>query len=322
MSNIPLEKHLPNTSRIVYGCMGIGGEWDSTPTTQAQLKAAYSAIDAALDAGIKIFDQADIYRNGKSEASFGSFLKQKPSLRDSIYIQSKCGIRPQDSIGPGRYDFSSQWILESVENILRRLNSEYLDVLFLHRPDPLVEMDELAMAISRLRASGKIRQLAVSNMHHHQIQQMESMLGIPIVANQLEMSLAKLDWLNDGVTVGSTTTQNTYTSGLLEYCQAKGIQLQAWGCLAQGQFSKSQVSSDDSSIQETAKYIQTLCAKYKVQSEAILIAFLLRHPAKIQPVIGTSNPERIRAAVAGCDIQFTREEWYNLFVKSRGVELP
>ena len=195
--------------------------------------------------------------------------------------------------------------------------------MLLHRPDPLVELDELASAVSALHNSGKFDYLGVSNMNHHQISFLQSALDIPIVANQIEMSLAKLDWLNEGVMVGTTGYQNSnYTSGTLEYCRLNGIQLQAWGSLAQGMFSDSGLHSEQENVRVTTDYISTLCEKYQVPNEAIVLAFLLRHPANIQPVIGTLNLERIKACAAAPNVTLTREEWYSLFVKARGHNLP
>ena len=323
MSQYPINKHLPNASKLAYGCMGLGGGWNDNPLSSENIKQARSVIDTALEAGINVFDHADIYTFNKAEKAFGEALKQSSSLRESMYIQSKCGIRFEDESGPGRYDFSADWVTQSVNGILKRLYTDKIDVLFLHRPDPLVELDELATALSTLRNDGKFDFLGVSNMNHHQINFLQSALDMPIVANQVEMSLAKLDWLNEGVMVGTPGYQNiSHSSGTLEYCRLNGIQLQAWGSLAQGMFSEAGLRSDKENVRETAEYIATLCEKYQVPSEAIVLAFLLRHPAKIQPVIGTSNLERIKACALATHVTLTREEWYSLFVKARGHALP
>ncbi|MBC7005718.1 aldo/keto reductase [Photobacterium sp. BZF1] len=323
MSQYPINKHLPKASKLAYGCMGLGGGWNDNPVSPEHISQARRVIDTALEAGINVFDHADIYTFNKAEIAFGEALKQIPSLRESMYIQSKCGIRFEDESAPGRYDFSADWVTQSVNGILKRLHTEKIDVLFLHRPDPLVELDALASALSSLHSDGKFDFLGVSNMNHHQIGFLQSALDMPIVANQIEMSLSKLDWLNDGVMVGTPGYQNnTYTSGTLEYCRLNGVQLQAWGSLAQGMFSEGGLHSEQENVRVTTEYITTLCEKYQVPSEAIVLAFLLRHPAKIQPVIGTSNLERIKACAKAPNVTLTREEWYSLFVKARGHVLP
>ncbi|MEF1289041.1 aldo/keto reductase [Vibrio sp. M260118] len=323
MDQSPISKYLPNASQLVYGCMGLGGGWNDNPLQADDIRQAQSVVETALESGINVFDHADIYTFSKAEQAFGEVLKYNPSLRDSMYLQSKCGIRFEDDLGPGRYDFSAEWVTESLNGILSRLNTEKLDVFLLHRPDPLVELDELAGALNRLKQAGKFDHLGVSNMNHHQIEFLQSALDMPIVANQVEMSLAKLDWLNDGVMVGTPSQQEiNFASGTLEYCRSNNVQLQAWGSLARGAFSEQGRHSDSESVRNTAEYVATLCHKYQVPSEAIVLAFLRRHPASIQPVIGTTNLERIKACAVATSISLTREEWYSLFVKARGHALP
>ncbi|MEZ8824580.1 aldo/keto reductase family oxidoreductase [Vibrio amylolyticus] len=323
MKQYLINKHLPNASNIAYGCMGLGGGWDDQPFTGQNTTQAQQVIETALEANINLFDHADIYTRGKAESVFGEVLKQSPSLRDHLYLQSKCAIRFEDEQAPGRYDFSADWVTHSVNNSLKRLHTETLDILLLHRPDPLMEVDELAQALSKLHEAGKFQHLGVSNMSHHQIQFLQAHLDMPIIANQVEMSLSKLDAFNEGVMVGSEGDhQNTYTPGTLEHCRLNNIQIQAWGCLAQGAFSEKGLSSEHQHIRETAEYVATLSNAYQVPTEAIVLAFLLRHPANIQPVIGTTNLERIKASALATSITLTREEWYTLFVKARNSRLP
>lgn len=321
--NIPLTNPLSKTSQIAYGCMGLGGGWNNNPVTNEHVQQANEVIDTALESGITVFDHADIYTFNKAEIAFGSVLKQTPSLRDDMFIQSKCGIRFKDESAPGRYDFSSEWITHSVNGILKRLHTEKLDMLLLHRPDPLMGLHDLAASLERLNAAGKFDYLGVSNMNLHQIRFLQSALDLPIVANQIEMSLAKLDWLNDGVLVGNEGMQNVdFVSGTLEHCQMNNIQIQAWGCLAQGRYSEVGLHSEDANIRNTAQLVLNLSEKHQVPSEAIVLAFLLRHPANIQPVIGTTNLDRIRASALATTVTLSREEWYRLFVTSRGHALP
>lgn len=324
MKNVlPLSKHLTNVSEIAYGCMGQGGGWNDNPVSQDDVYQTQAIIETAMASGINLFDHADIYTFSKAEQAFGQVLKSQTELRDQMFLQSKCGIRFQGEGNVGRYDFSAHWVQSSVEGILERLNTEKLDVLLLHRPDPLMELDELARTLQNLHSEGKVEHFGVSNMSGHQIEYLQSALDRPLVVNQMEMSLAKLDWLNDVVLVNSQGLNGSdWAPGTLEYCRTNDVQLQAWGCLAQGRFSEQGLNSEDENVRATSKYVQQLAEKYSVPSEAIVLAFLLRHPAGIQPVIGTTNLDRIRASVAASMVNLTREEWYNLFVYSRGQALP
>ncbi|NOH97929.1 aldo/keto reductase [Vibrio sp. 99-70-13A1] len=320
---IPLSNYLPNVSTIAYGCMGLGGGWNQNPTSKEDVKQANEIIELALESGINLFDHADIYTFTKAEQAFGSVLKQTPSLRDNMFIQSKCGIRFEGEGNVGRYDFSSDWVSESVDSILQRLNTEKLDVLLLHRPDPLMDLEELAKTMQSIHKQGKVDYFGVSNMNSHQIQFLQSALELPIVANQMEMSLAKLDWLDEGVMVNTEGYhQSDFPTGTIEHCRMNGIQLQAWGCLAQGRFSESGHHSEHENVRKTAHYVTQLADQYGVTSEAIVLAFLLRHPANIQPIIGTTNLDRIKASSQATQVQLSREEWYNLYVYSRGQALP
>ncbi|CAH7244398.1 Aldo/keto reductase [Vibrio chagasii] len=321
--NIPLSNHLDGVGQIAYGCMGLGGGWNDNPVTTADVAQTRSVIDTALESGINLFDHADIYTFSKAEQAFGQALQQAPELRDQMFIQSKCGIRFEGEGNVGRYDFSADWVSQSVEGILKRLNTEKLDVLLLHRPDPLMDLDELARTLENLKVQGKVDFVGVSNMNSLQIQYLQSALGQPIVANQVEMSLAKLDWLNDGVMINSQGHhQSDFAAGTLEHCQMNNIQLQAWGCLAQGRFAEQGLYSEHENVKKTTHYVAQLANQSGVESEAIVLAFLLRHPAGIQPVIGTTNLERIKASAVATQINLTREEWYNLYVYSRGQALP
>ncbi|KZN48510.1 aldo/keto reductase [Pseudoalteromonas luteoviolacea] len=318
---LPIQKYFPTVGPIAYGCMGLGGQ--GPHLTSADVMQAHSVIDCALESNISFFDHADIYRDGRAEQVFGKVLSERPDLRAKMVIQSKCGIRKKNDEQVGRYDFSSEWVKHSVDGILSRLNIEYLDVLMLHRPDPLMQIDELAEQISRLKRQGKINHIAVSNMNLHQMSFLQSALNMPIISNQIEMSLAKLDWLNDGVMVGSQGNHLVdFVSGTLEYCQQHEIQLQAWGSMAKGQFSEQGLYSDELRVRKTSQLVKKLAHKYHVSVEAIVLAFVLRHPAKVQPVIGTTQEIRIKNAVEAIDVCLEREDWYNLYVSSRGNPLP
>ena len=179
----PLAHYLNQHSPLVYGCMGLGGGWNTNPITAEDIKQTQAIMEFCLEQGVKIFDHADIYTFGKAERAFGQVLKQAPSLRDQMSIQSKCGIRFADEKGGKRYDFSAQWITHSVEQILQRLHIDQIDVLLLHRPDPLMQLDELAQTLIALNAEGKIAHIGVSNMHTAQLAFLQSALPMPIRLN-------------------------------------------------------------------------------------------------------------------------------------------
>ena len=316
-----MQAYFPHASRLIYGCMGLGGGWNDSPATQNDVDQARAIVGKVLELNINVFDHADIYTFGKAENVFGQVLKQAPSLRENMLIQSKCAIRFEDLLGPKRYDFSAHYIQSSVEGILSRLNIEQLDILLLHRPDPLMELEEVAGVLQQLQTQGKIKHVGVSNMHGHQIAYLQSALDTPIVANQLEMSLAFRDWLEDGITTNSAANrQMGYAPGTLEYCMSHKVQLQAWGSLAQGRYTGAK--SEGAHDKATAKLVASLAAQYETTPEAIVLAWLMKHPAKIQPVLGSTNLSRIEASQRAMDVTLTREHWYLLFETARGQEMP
>jgi predicted oxidoreductase len=325
MPIMPLEQRGIAGSRLVLGCMPFGGGWNRDPLSKADIQKAEQAVDAALSIGVSMFDHADIYTMGKAEETFGTILKARPELREQIIIQSKCGIRFAEGSVPGRFDFSKEHILSSVDGILSRLNIDYLDVLLLHRPDPLVEPDEVAEAFGKLKSAGKVRYFGVSNMSVAQIRFLQRALPDQLAVNQLEMSLLHLDWLDQGVHVNQKAgTSVNFSEGLMEYCQMERIQIQAWGPLAQGRFSGRSVENEPENVRKTADLVSQMAAVKETTPEAIVLGWLMRHPAMIQPVIGTTNAERIIACQdAERQAQLmTREEWYTLYVSARGQNMP
>lgn len=319
----PLANQLSQFSPLVYGCMNLGGGWNSNALSAADIAEAHQAVDAALEAGIRIFDHADIYTHGKAEQAFGKVLAERPELRQQMSLQSKCGIRFADDDGPQRYDFSGQWLTQSVDNILRRLQIEQLDILLLHRPDPLMQPEEVAATFGQLIQSGKVKHFGVSNMQQHQIALLQSSLVDPLLVNQLELSLSHLAWLDEGTTAGSSGQPPVnFSSGTIEYCRRHKVQLQAWGSLSQGLFSGKDVSKQSAAVQATAALVARLAAEYQVSQEAIVLGWLMRHPAHIQPVIGSINPKRIAACGQASQVQLSREHWYALYLAARGQALP
>lgn len=324
MRLMPLQRRNIPVSQLVLGCMGLGGGWDSSPITQDHIRQAHRAVDSALSIGINMFDHADIYTRGKAEQVFGLVLRDRKDLREQIFIQSKCGIRFQESARiPGRYDFSSQHIRKSVDGSLQRLGTEYLDFLLLHRPDPLMDPEEVGQTLQDLKRSGKVRHFGVSNMNAGQIQLLQAFCEEPIVVNQLEMSLAKIGWLETGVHVNQEAAKkNTFPDGTMEYMQLQEIQIQAWSPLAQGIFSGRTLDHQPASIQAAARLVQEFAEQKQTTREAVVLAWLMKHPAGIQPVIGTTNPDRIQACKDASSTLLNREEWYSLYVASRGEPLP
>ena len=318
-ATLPLRTHLRDASALVYGCMPLGGDWNGGPVTEADVAQARAAIEAALDIGITLFDHADIYRRGKAETVFGEVLRRNPGLRDRMRLQSKCGIRFAEGTNVGRYDLSAAHIEASVNGILQRLGVEQLDLLLLHRPDALMEPAEIAHAFGRLQAAGKVNHFGVSNMHAGQMRWLQSALAEPLVVNQLELSLAKLDAIDAGTTFNDPQAAARpgamAWAGTLEYAQQHGVQLQAWGSLAQGRF-------NDPAASPAAQVVHEIAEAHRTTANAVLLAWLLRHPAGIQPVIGTSHPERIRACADATRITLSRDEWYRLYVTARGQALP
>ncbi len=298
--------------------MGLGGTWDDNPYTAADVRHAEAAIGAALDAGITVFDHADIYRHGKSEAVFGEVLAASPGLRQRITLQTKCGIRLPGNGRPGHYDLRGPSILRCVEESLTRLRTDSLDVLLLHRPDPLVGPEEIAEALASLHRQGLVRRFGVSNMSAAQIAHLQAHVDVPLVVNQLEMSLHRRDWVETGVLLNTAAaTSNGFPHGTLEYCSANGIALQAWGALAQGRFTGSEPTP-------AGELVRRLAARKSTTPETVLLWWLQRHPAGIAPVIGTARPDRITACrdAVRREPELTHEEWYELWIAARGTPLP
>ena len=303
-------------SRIAFGCMRLSDD----------RKTAMASITAALDQGINFFDHADIYGRGARETVFSGIWSQVPGLRDKIVLQSKCGIRfagDPDPSAPQRYDFSREHVVRSVEGSLSRLKTDYLDVLLLHRPDLLMEPAEVAGAFDELHASGKVRHFGVSNHTGAQIALLQKWVKQPIVANQLLLSVLDAQVMEVGINLTRRPLLNRIRGdGALEFCQMSGITIQAWGPLAGGAVSGNLPDQAEERVVETAKLVAEIADARDISREAIVIGFLLRHPAGIQPVIGTTNPARIAAACQAVDADLTREEWYRLFMAGRGDDLP
>lgn len=301
-------------SSLALGCMGMGGEWNHSPLTEQTKKDALITIEAALEQGINFFDHADIYTYGKSEEAFSGLWDTNLVKREDIYIQSKCGIRLKGTLSEHsapHYDFSYQYIMDSVDGILKRLKVDYLDSLLLHRPDALVEPEEVAKAFSELETLGKVRSFGVSNHNPNQIELLKRYIEQDLIVNQMELSLVQANLIDEGMNVNSLANPIDHRSqGTLEYARMNNMTIQAWSPLATGLLTKESVEAP---YQLAQNVIKEYASEYGVNQEAILIAWLLRHPANIQPVVGTKNPNRIKAACEGTKITLTREQWYRLY---------
>ena len=321
---------LPNTdlyvSRLIAGCMGLGGGWGERVSISGEIEAeADKFLGAALDLGINFFDHADIYARGRAEEVFGRALRKRPGLRSEIVLQTKCGIRwagdPEGS--PQRFDFSAEHILRSVDSSLRRLGTDYIDVLLLHRPDVLWEGEEISSAFFKLKSSGKVRYFGVSNQNRAWMEYLQSFLPDPLVANQLQMSLLHHDFAEVGISFNQNTPDYPKGwEGVIEYCRLKGVSLQAWSPLDKGALVGDGAAAKPGSAGAAAALVRQYAESRSVPLEAVALAWLLRHPAGIQPVLGTVRPERLAACAKSVEITLSREEWYSLFEAARGRAMP
>lgn len=344
-------------SALIYGCMGLGGGWDKEEWDEGDYAVAEAAVEAALAGGINFFDHADIYSRTKAEAVFGEVLARNPGMRGRMIVQTKCGIRLGDTPVPGmpgRYDMGREWILEAARASLGRLRCGAIDVLLLHRPDPLLEVAEVAAAFRQLRKEGTVRAFGVSNMNRFQMAALQEALAkdrIPLVANQLEFSLLKADLIETGISVnqrpwapapwkgefdsGAGTAAAAFSpgvDGLLEHCRATGVMVQTWGSLAQGRLTgrkgpgrggaAAKGSEGDAALGKASALVAELAEKRGVAPEAILLAWVLRVPGGLRPLVGSANPERIKAACAAAKVQLSREDWYRLWIAARGAGMP
>lgn len=295
-------------SALVQGCMRI----DAMSSKEIE-----ALIKKDLELGINFFDHADIYGKGVCEQKFGEILKKEPSLREQIVLQSKCGIHHSET---NHYDFSKEYILQCVENSLQRLQTDHLDYLLLHRPDALMEPMEVAEAFEQLYESGKVLHFGVSNHNSYQIELLQSCVKQPLEINQMQMSLLHTPMIDAGINVNTFHPQGIDRDGMtLDYCRLKNITLQCWSPFQYGMFEG--VFLGNPKFPEVNERIDALAKKYEVSANAIATAWLLRHPANMQVIIGSTNQKRIEAICKACDITLTREEWYSLYLAA-GNPLP
>ena len=305
MKNIKLANCDLDASEISLGCMRISGMEHQDIAT---------LIHTALDAGVNFFDHADIYGGGQSEAKFAEALGMNPQLRDRMILQTKCGIQK------GYFDFSKDHILKAVDGSLKRLQTEYVDVLLLHRPDTLVEPEEVAEAFTMLQDSGKVKYFGVSNQNPMQIALLTRFVQQPIIFNQLQFSITNSSMIDVGINVNMEIDPSINRDGsILDYCRLKDITIQPWSPFQYGFFEG--VFLDNDKFPELNQTIDKLAAAKGVTNSAIAIAWILRHPAGMQPIVGTTNPGRLQDICKASDITLTRQEWYEVY-RAAGNKLP
>ena len=292
-------------SVIALGCMRI---------SEMSVTELSALVDKCFELGISFFDHADIYGGGVCEELFGKVLKENPPMRKDMIIQSKCGIRK------GFFDFSGQYILDSTEGILKRLGIDSLDILLLHRPDTLMEPDEVAKAFNALYASGKVKHFGVSNMNPAQIDFLQDALGQKLIVNQLQFSAAHTGMIDNGIYVNMKVEQSNVRDGsILEYCRRKKITIQTWSSLQYGFFEGTFLNSEK--YPKLNDVLKRIADERGVEKSAVAIAWILRHPAKMQVVPGTTNTARLTALAKATDIELDRQEWYEIY-EAAGNELP
>lgn len=292
---------------IGIGCMRMG---------ELSTKEAAGYIDTCLELGLNFFDHADIYGRGSCEEIFSKAAGMNTSVRESIILQSKCGIRADIGI----YDFSKEYIINSVDGILKRLNTEYLDVLLLHRPDALCEPEEVAEAFDILESSGRVRCFGVSNHNPAQIELLKKYVRQPIIVNQMQTSITNASMISSGINVNTANDAAIDRDGsVLDYCRLNDITIQNWSPFQYGCFEGAFLGNDK--FKSLNDKINEIAAKYSLTDSALAIAWLLRHPAHMQPIAGTMNQQRIRDISKAADILITREDWYDIF-KAAGNRLP
>ena len=294
-----------SVSQVALGCMRISEMNDAE---------ADRYLRNALELGYNYFDHADIYGGGKSEAVFGGALKRNPGAREKLLIQTKCGIRP------GRYDFSQSHILEAVDGSLKRLGVEYVDVLLLHRPDLLMEPEEVAAAFDRLHDSGKVRAFGVSNHSPLQIELLKKYVRQPIVIDQMQLSVPHAYMISSGANVNMTNDDGTVRDGYLrDYCRLNGITVQPWSPLQKGFIAGAFLT--DAKYDGLRAVLAAVGEKYGITDTGVAIAWLLRLPEKMQPIVGSTNPGRLAEIAKAAEITMSAEDWYEIY-RAAGYPLP
>lgn len=277
-------------------------------------KRVDAIIECALENGINFFDHADCYGDGACEQLFGEYLKRHGGARERIYIQTKCALHD------GQYDFSKEHIIRSVEGSLSRLGVDYVDLLLLHRPDTLMEPEEVADAFDVLATSGKVRHFGVSNHNSLQIELLKTAVRQPLIVNQLQFSVTEAGMVTSGMNVNMKNAESQmHDGGLLEYSRIKNITIQAWSPFQYGFFDGTFV--DNERFPELNAKLAEIGEKYGLSKTGVAAAWILRHPANMQLIAGTMNPEHLTDICKAADVTLTRSEWYEIY-RAAGHCLP
>ena len=308
MRYITLGQDDKELSEIVLGMMRIKDK---------SVKEVEELVETALAVGINAFDLADIYGRGRCEELLGLVLKNRPDLREKMWIQSKCGIRIEEFT---YFDFSKDYIIKSVDGILQRLKIDHLDSLLLHRPDALMESDQVAEAFDLLYKQGKVRNFGVSNQNPMMMELLKKDVKQPLAVNQLQLSAAFTPGFESGFHVNMEDSQAAMRDGsIFEYCKLHDVIIQAWSVLQFGYFKGNFVGNEK--FQALNQVLERLATKYGVTSSTIAISWILRYPAKMQAVVGTTNPKHLIEASQATNFNLTRKEWYEIYLAA-GNNLP
>lgn len=304
MRKITVHKSDLQIPSIGLGCMRISALPDQNTVNHL--------LETSMEQGVNFFDHADIYGGGECERIFGKWLAEKK--REDMIIQSKCGIRQ------GQFDFSKEYILQSADGILQRLGTEYLDIFLLHRPDTLMEPDEVAEAFEELHKAGKVRYFGVSNMTPYQIELLNEACGGKILFNQVQFSVAHCGMIDSSLNANMYIPEAiNRDNGLLEYARLKKLTLQAWSPFQYGMFEGTYIGSEK--YPELNRKLNEIGEKYHLTPNAVAVAWIMRHPAKIQTIVGTTNAQRFAECCEAANVELTREEWYALYLAA-GKKLP
>ncbi|VME62219.1 aldo/keto reductase family oxidoreductase [Streptococcus pneumoniae] len=308
MRYITLGQDDKELSEIVLGMMRI---------KYKSVKEVEELVETALSVGINAFDLADIYGRGRCEELLGLVLKNRPDLREKMWIQSKCGIRIEEFT---YFDFSKDYIIKSVDGILQRLKIDHLDSLLLHRPDALMESDQVAEAFDLLYKQGKVRDFGVSNQNPMMMEFLKKDVKQPLAVNQLQLSAAFTPGFESAFHVNMEDSQAAMRDGsIFEYCKLHDVVIQAWSVLQFGYFKGNFVGNEK--FQALNQVLDRLAIKYGVTSSTIAISWILRYPAKMQAVVGTTNPKHLREVSQAANFSLTRKEWYEIYLAA-GNNLP
>lgn len=314
MKTIQLGRSNLQAGQLAYGCWRAAGSWDPAEVTAESLAAGRLAIRTAYEAGYTLFDLADIYCRGRCEELFGEILREVNGMRERVLIATKCGIRragEPDAGAPQRWDFSGKYIVQACEASLRRMKIETIDLLMLHRPDFLADPHEIAGAFLQLHDAGKVRCFGVSNFRPSLLSALQVACPLPLVVNQVEISLAQ---------------RAAFEDGTLDQCLEKQITPMAWSPLAGGSLGdgakKVLAWQQGYRTEEIVKVLDAIAQARGVSRNVIAYAWLLKHPGRLQPIVGSVKPQRIREAVRATEIELTRDEWYHLLLAARGEPLP